>query len=530
VVRFSSEGAGVQEELAVPTEPVKAVRAAQYVRMSTDHQKYSTQNQAEAIAAFAAGRGLTIVKTYADEGRSGLDIDGREALQNLIGDVRAGRADFKFILVYDVSRWGRFQDADESAYYEFICKAAGLQVLYCAEQFENDGSLASTILKNLKRAMAGEYSRELSVKVFIGQSRIARMGFWRGGTPGYGLRRQLIDERGTVKAQLEFGQQKSLQTDRIILVHGPPHEVEAVRRMFRSFVTEGKCMGEIAAELNGDRIGTSRARRWSSMTIGQILTNEKYTGSIIFNRSSLRLGQKRVSNPPDLWIRRDNAFPPIITPETFTRAQEIIRERRQRLSDEAVLKRLAALQRERGHLTKVIADASENLPSAATYRRRYGSLMAACNLIGYQPEPRLRGVETAARIRSKLENVASEIVATLQRIGGRAEVDQSCGVIVINDEFSLSLRPARALSSGPGKVRWRVPTNSNAASDLTLVIRMDSSNTGILAYYLLPTAELVRANEKRLSISSRIFLEACRFDSLDAFCRVCIGVEDRDVA
>ena len=521
----------MQDELAIPDEAVKAtVRAAQYLRMSTDPQKYSIENQAEVIAAFAASRGLTIVRTYADEGRSGLDINGREALQNLIDDVRNGRADFRVILVYDVSRWGRFQDADESAYYEFICKEAGLQVLYCAEQFENDGSLTSTILKNLKRAMAGEYSRELSVKVFIGQSRIAKMGFWRGGPPGYGLRRQLIDERGTVKAQLEFGQQKSLQTDRTILVHGPPHELEAVRRIFRSFVAEGKCMGEIAAELNADHIGTSRARRWSSITIGQILTNEKYTGSIIFNRSSFKLGQKRVINPSDLWIRHDNAFPPIVTPDTFEKVQEIIRERRQRLSDQGVLERLAALQRERGHLTKVIVDASEDLPSAETYRRRYGSLMAVYNLIGYQPEPRHRFAETAARVRSKLKGVASEIVLTIERIGGKAAVDQGSGFIVINDEFSVSLHPARAISAGPGKVRWRVPTNRNAASDLTLVIRMDSSNTNILAYYLLPTAELVRASAKHLSISSRIFLEGCRFDSLDAFCRMCIGVEDREVA
>jgi Recombinase len=257
---------------------------------------------------------------------------------------------------------------------------------------------------------------------------------------------------------------------------------------------------------------------------------QQYTGSIIFNRSSFKLGQKRVVNPPDLWIRCDNAFPPIITPETFARAQEIIRERRQQLSDEGVLERLAALQREKGHLTKVIVDASEDMPSAETYRRRYGSLMAAYNLIGYQPEPRRRFAETAARVRSKLKNVAFEIVVTIERMGKRAEIDQSSGFIVINDEFSVSLHPARAISSGPGRVRWRVPTNRNAASDLTLVIRMDSSNTNILAYYLPPTAELARASAKRLSISSQIFLEACRFDSLDAFCRMCIGVEDREVA
>ena len=102
------------------------IRAAEYVRMSTDHQKYSTENQADRIRKYADQHGLEIVKTYADEGKSGLSIEGRDALKQLIDDVEAGAADFEVILVYDISRWGRFQDADESAYYEYICKRAGI--------------------------------------------------------------------------------------------------------------------------------------------------------------------------------------------------------------------------------------------------------------------------------------------------------------------------------------------------------------------------------------------------------------------
>src|SRR5665647_1556770 len=79
------------------------VRAAQYVRMSTDHQKYSTENQAEALQHYAAQRGIEIVRTYADEGKSGLRLDGRDALKRLIEDVQNKKADFKTILVYDVS-------------------------------------------------------------------------------------------------------------------------------------------------------------------------------------------------------------------------------------------------------------------------------------------------------------------------------------------------------------------------------------------------------------------------------------------
>jgi DNA invertase Pin-like site-specific DNA recombinase len=144
--------------------------------MSTEHQKYSTSNQADVIAQYATAHGFTICRTYADDGKSGLRVEGRDALQQLIADVQSGNADFEAILVYDVSRWGRFQNADESAHYEFICKEAGIAVHYCAEQFSNDGSLSATLIKSLKRAMAGEYSRELSAKVFAGQCRLVSLG------------------------------------------------------------------------------------------------------------------------------------------------------------------------------------------------------------------------------------------------------------------------------------------------------------------------------------------------------------------
>src|SRR5690349_1727476 len=85
-------------------------RAAQYVRMSTDRQQYSIQNQAAFIAAYAHTRNLTIVKTYADEGESGLRIEKRAGLRQLIHDIFSGEADYGCILIYDVSRWGRFQD------------------------------------------------------------------------------------------------------------------------------------------------------------------------------------------------------------------------------------------------------------------------------------------------------------------------------------------------------------------------------------------------------------------------------------
>jgi DNA invertase Pin-like site-specific DNA recombinase len=291
----------------VPPPPPR-MRGAEYVRMSTEHQQYSTENQGDKIREYASRRGIEIVQTYADEGKSGLRIDGRQALQRLIADVQNGRADFQIILVYDVSRWGRFQDADESAYYEYICRRAGIQVAYCAEQFENDGSPVSTIVKGVKRAMAGEYSRELSAKVFAGQCRLIELGFRQGGPAGYGLRRTLVDVQGAVKTELARGEHKSLQTDRVILMPGPDDEVRIVNDIYRWFIDDGLVESEIAGRLNGMRVQTDLCRDWTRATVHEVLTNEKYVGHNVYNRVSFKLKKLRVVNTPDMWIRREGAF------------------------------------------------------------------------------------------------------------------------------------------------------------------------------------------------------------------------------
>ena len=92
--------------------------------MSTDLQKYSTENQLDKIKRYADQRGFEIVRVFEDAGRSGLTLDDRDGLQDLMREVQSGAADFEAILVYDVSRWGRFQDADEGAYHEHLCSTS----------------------------------------------------------------------------------------------------------------------------------------------------------------------------------------------------------------------------------------------------------------------------------------------------------------------------------------------------------------------------------------------------------------------
>ena len=510
MTQFETGPKGTEEQLRSP------IRAAEYVRMSTEHQKYSTENQGEIIRRYAEQRGFTLVRTYEDSGKSGLRLDGRDALKKLIEDVRSGVADFNAILVYDVSRWGRFQDADESAYYEFICKEGGITVHYCAEQFENDGSLSSTIIKSMKRAMAGEYSRELSAKVFTGQCRLIGLGFRQGGMAGYGLRRQLIDEQRQPKGELPIGAQKSLQTDRVILVHGPAHEVETVRRVYRMFIEDGCTERDIATVLNNEGELTDLGRPWTRGTVHQLLINEKYIGNNVYNRISFKLKKKRVINPPDMWVRGDSAFAPIVEPTLFDAVREIIRERNRRFTDQVMLDRLSALLKDTGWLSGFVIDEHDDMPSTSAYRTRFGSLLRAYKLVGYSPGRDYEYIEINRVLRTMHPEVVAQTISAIERLGGAVHTDPMTDLLIVNDEFTASLVIGRSFHTPGGALRWKIRLESGLRPDITVALRMDATNREVLDYYLLPHLDIA-VPKLRLREENGFSLDAYRFDSLESF-------------
>lgn len=510
-------GGGSSKEVRhgnAPTEGRPLGRAAQYVRMSTEHQRYSTENQSDAIRQYAERRGLQVIRTYADEGKSGLRLDGRDALKRLIEDVQNAKADFTTILVYDVSRWGRFQDADESAYYEYICRRAGIAVQYCAEQFENDGSPVSTIVKGVKRAMAGEYSRELSAKVFAGQCRLIEIGYRQGGPAGYGLRRMLVDQNGAHKGELSRGEHKSIQTDRVILVPGAPVEIETVQWMYRAFVEEGKLEQEIADLLNSRHVQTEDGRSWTRGRVHQVLTNPKYVGDNVWNRISYKLKKLRVRNDPEMWVRSNGAFEPIVERHLFDAAQAIIQNRSRRMSEEDMLDRLRTLYQARGHLSGLIIDEAEDLPSSSTYSARFGSLGRAYQLVGYTPDRDFRYIEINRLLRSLQPEIVAEAIEQISQIGGRVAQDQRTEVLTINDEFTVALCIARCQETAAGTLRWQIRFDTGLSPDVIVALRMDRENQAIQDYYILPRVDLP-GPQVRLGEHNGLALDSFRFDTLD---------------
>lgn len=491
-------------------------KAAMYARMSTDHQKYSIDNQTAAITHYAAEHNMEIVANYIDDGKSGLDFDGREALQRIINDVKSGVNNFSVILVLDVSRWGRFQDPDEAAYYEYKCRRAGLEFIYVNEQFENDGSPMATVVKGLKRAMAGEYSRELSGKVFAGQCRLIEMGYRQGGPAGYGLRRMLINERGEPKAELGQGEHKSLQTDRVILVPGPKEEVEIVRWIYGTFTEDGWRESEIAAVLNRRGVMNDLGRPWSRGTIHEILINEKYIGNNVFNRTSYKLKSKRVNNPPEIWVRSEGAFEAIVEPRYFYTAQGIIRARSQRLSDEELLNKLKALRQRNGWLSGIVIDEAEDMPSSSAYQHRFGSLIRAYQLIDYTPDRDYRYIEINRHLRKLYASVVEDTIQNIKKLGATVHREVTSDLIFINNELKLSMVICRCQYTKTGSYRWKIHLDSGLQPDITIAIRMDANNEQVLDYYVLPALD-VENPKMRLAEENGMALDTYRFDRLEPF-------------
>ncbi|PHY14154.1 recombinase family protein [Caulobacter sp. B11] len=364
------------------TDPRPPIRAAQYLRMSTEQQPYSPDNQRLAIARYARERGYEVVETYIDAGKSGLSLRGRDGLKQLLADAVSGNAGFNAILVLDVSRWGRFQDVDQGSHYEFQCRSAGVPIYYVAEPFEQDGSMASSLLKQLKRVMAGEASRELSVKVTQAHNNYAIAGYLQGGMLTYGVRRLVLDEQGNPKGVLAPGERKGFRAERVVPIPGPKGEIAVINRIYKLYVA-GKSHRRIAEILNADGVPATRGA-WTHGKIAGLLHNDLVLGRYVYNRTTRKLQAPLTRNSPDQWIVTQ-VFAPLVDPRIVRLARETPRQGKANIIDDRrLLRDLRKLYEKHGRLSGRLIKAAPQMAHPKTYQNHFGSLEEAYRLVGYE--------------------------------------------------------------------------------------------------------------------------------------------------
>jgi hypothetical protein len=231
--------------------------------------------------------------------------------------------------------------------------------------------------------------------------------------------------------------------------------------IYRSYINDGKTETEIRNDLNARGIETVYDRLWTLYDVHKVLSSPKYTGVNIFNRQSFKLGQKRVRNPPDMWIRCTDAFKAIVSAEDFQKAQVLIAARSRKWDNQAMLDKLKALLKVSGRLTVKIIDAAQDMPSSVTYMNHFGGLGQAYDLAGWRFERDLTFVVDRKRYKGIRKNLLEPILMNILDSGATYRHLDRFGLLGINDEFTVCTRIVRCVKRQRGTT-WKVVFASTA--------------------------------------------------------------------
>ncbi|MCJ7713026.1 recombinase family protein [Candidatus Bathyarchaeota archaeon] len=305
--------------------------AAAYLRCSTDMQDGSIVQQKREISIWAEKNRLRIINWYEDEGKSGTSFLKRPGFLRLKGDIENGSS-FKYVLVYDESRWGRAKDPRENSYWKIHYKMNGVQVKIINSNSNNGDDVGSYVVEVVESAEASEYSKKLARATLRGQKTNALAGFSCGGSAPYGYKRVALNKVSNEFVRVLHSGIRAYPDEKVIFDIGDPHEVETVKRIFELKI-QGLGYKRIATVLNNEKVPCPRRGRWknkdqkwSANTLYTIITNPVYTGTRVFNRHpqshlSGVTKEKWFSDPKD-WVVKKNAHPLIVSEEIFNQVNQ----------------------------------------------------------------------------------------------------------------------------------------------------------------------------------------------------------------
>ncbi|MBN2559745.1 MAG: recombinase family protein [Phycisphaerae bacterium] len=449
-------------------------RAVAYYRHSAqDRQENSVEIQQDQVRKFAADNGIEIIREFADRGKSGLSAEGRDSFNEMLHEyVVGGKANFELVLVLDVSRWGRFQETDLSAYYTGLCLQHGKQVVFTTIGFPKENDLLHGLHLSIERYRAASYSRELSGKVWKGCAKIAGGGYWAGGSAPYGMCRILLDEKRNPLQVLARGEHKAIHNQRVTLGPGDPAEIEAVRFIFNQLASGGVMPEAIAERLNEMGRPAPGGGQWSRGAVRAILGNEIYAGAMVWNKTSQKMKSRSHHNPASDWIRAEDAFEAVVPRAVFDRARDLLRERDEarlyKYSGPGMVEKLRDLYERYGIVSHKLVAAGKDMPSPATYVHRF------------------RGFDLAyqAIFRHAIEARREAILSDIRRVA--ADVEQFDDFFVVDNYFSLTIQPAVPIPRGY-EACWVFHPDTRREVDLTIGVPLSCPrDLEVLGYLVFP--------------------------------------------
>jgi len=453
-------------------KPIQAKGVAYYRHSAQDRQENSIPIQRERVKKFSAEHGIEIVREFADYGKSGLSTEGRDDFKKIMEMIVDPSQAFEYVLVLDMSRWGRYQDVDLSAHYRAICKQYGRKVVYTDLGMHDDKDHGYKFLLLAEAMRAAKYSEELSEKVFYGCKKIAEQGFRAGACPPYGMSRELLDEQRNPIQILKPGQRKSIQNQRVTLTPGDPKEQQVIRKIFSEFVNRNQTTKQIAETLNHNNLPSPGGKTWQQDSVFNILTNEIYIGTMVYNKTASKLKTPTVKNPKESWVRTPNAFGAVVDKNLFRAAQELIEQRHahyERMhTKEEMIMRLQHLYKRRGYISAQQISTQEDMLGPQSYTTKFKSLdMAFQNMF---PD-----------IISKTKEAVMDFLKL-----GPNKIEEFEDYVVIDDSFSVLIQPSVPVPYGYGTY-WSFLPDPRLEIDVTLGVPLSNSHEyTILGYMAFP--------------------------------------------
>lgn len=273
------------------------MKAVAYARYSSDKQRgESIDGQIRAMQSWADKNKVEIVKIYIDEAESATD-DARDEFQKMIAELKDTKPDL--VLTHKMDRFAR--NRYDSAIYKREIQKVGAR--YVAVDQPIDDSPEGVILEAMLEGMAEYYSKNLAREVMKGMRENAYKAQFNGGWVPLGY---------------------DITPDKQYVIN--EHEADTIRLIF-TMKLAGKSYGAIADELNTLGRKTKRGRSFGKNSIYEILRNEKYCGTYVFNETPKKIAGKRnnrVKKSAEEIIRVEDAIPAIVSKTDWLQVNEML--------------------------------------------------------------------------------------------------------------------------------------------------------------------------------------------------------------
>jgi DNA invertase Pin-like site-specific DNA recombinase len=301
--------------------------AVGYIRVSSEAQagekQTSLDDQRAAIAQLAAKLGVTVDYVFEDAGVSGETIEYRPGMRALVASCESSarrRTAAGYVLVLNDSRWGRFEQSEESAYWRVHLEKRGWRVRF-AEHDDVQDDTVRPVLRAIVQSQASHYRKTLAANVRRGARGQAEQGYWQAKAP-FGYQRQVVYPADRARM---LANHVPKATDEKLVLAPHPDEAPIVQAVFAKYVEGGQSLTSLLEWVSG----SYPSRLWTRSAVLRLLTNPAYVGDVVWGRVSIEPG-RRTTRPDGEWYGKTDAHPALVSRELFAAAVRRIGANKQR--------------------------------------------------------------------------------------------------------------------------------------------------------------------------------------------------------